>query len=50
MNYHEDAALTTVFVMIAGTTFKIGLIWIVAGMRRVTRAIEYMPKVSVCVC
>ena len=43
-HYHESAALTTVLVMIAGTTFFIGLIWIVAGIRRVTRAIEYMPK------
>ena len=43
-NYHESAALTTVLLMIAGTTFFIGLIWIVAGIRRVTRAIEYMPK------
>jgi SulP family sulfate permease len=43
-NVHADAALTTVFVMIAGTTFTIGIVWIVAGFRRVTRAIEYMPK------
>ena len=41
---HPDAALTTVFVMIAGTTFTIGVVWIIAGFRRVTRAIEYMPK------